>query len=140
MSNDDVVTLDGPSAQLPWPVEEAEALLADKTPWGLGPPPDGSPNQMGRFCRLAGSVNAYLREGAMERAGSIFWESEPSAAYERYTTQVLLDALFYACRAEHFNYGAIKSGEPILRAILQEVVRRVQSDHPPTFVVAPKAP
>jgi hypothetical protein len=75
----------------------------------------------------------------MEQASSIFWESEPGAAYERYTTQVLLDTLFFACRAEHFNYRAIKSGEPKLRAILQEVVRRVRSDHPPTFGLPPKA-
>jgi hypothetical protein len=35
MSNDDVVVLDGHSTGPTWPVEEAEALLADPTPWGL---------------------------------------------------------------------------------------------------------
>jgi hypothetical protein len=139
VSNDDVVVLDGYQAIGPtWPVEEAEALLADPTPWGVGPPPDRGPNQMARFCRLAGWVNAYLREGAMEKARSIFWAAEPEVTYERHTTQLLLDALFFSCRADHFNYGAIKAAEPELRAILQEVVRRVRSEHPPTFVLPPK--
>lgn len=76
----------------------------------------------------------------MEQARSLFWEVAPGATYERYSTQMLLDALFFACRADHFNYGAIKAAEPNLRAILQEVVRRVRSDHPPTFVLPPNAP
>ncbi len=138
MSNDDVVVLDGPFAQLPWPVEEAETLLADTTPWGLGEDERG-PNQTGRFCHLAQYVNGYLRGH-----DSLFWvlpildEVDAVGSYAKYSTQDLLDILFVMCRAERFTYGVIKRDEPRLRRLLQEVVRRVRSDHPPTFVLPPK--
>jgi hypothetical protein len=60
---------------------------------------------------------------------------DAGAAYEEYATQELLDVLFVACRTDRFRSGTLKAEEPRLRLLLQEVVRRVHSVSPPTFVV-----
>jgi hypothetical protein len=136
-SSDDVVVLDGPFAQLPWPVEEAEALLADATPWGLGEYERG-PTQDGRLCRLAQYVDGYQHGHEEYEWVSSVLDGMDAGSSARYHTQDLLDVLFFMCRAEHFNTGSIKDEEPRLRRVLQEVVRRVRSDHPPRFVLGPK--
>ncbi|HET8911707.1 MAG TPA: hypothetical protein VFN23_09610, partial [Ktedonobacteraceae bacterium] len=53
-----------------------------------------------------------------------------------YTTQELLDGIFWLSRAEHFSYGVTRAKEAQLRQALQEVVHRVHSATPPTFLLA----
>lgn len=134
MGSADSVMLDGPSAEESWPLRAAEALLTDETPWGLGPNERG-PNQTVQFCRLAACVNAHKRGRTYTWAYSLLDRVDAGAAYEEYSTQELLDVLFVACRTDRFRSGTLKAEEPRLRLLLREIVRRVRSDSPPTFLV-----
>ena len=139
MSGDEVVVLDGPSAdQSRWPVEEAEAILADQTPL-VRETAEGGPVQP-RFFPLAAWVNPYRRTGAFDRAIAILHELGTGASCTLYSTQELLDVLFLGFRADHWQSGLDQGDEHRVRLALQEVVRRVRSAYPPTFILPAKAP
>ncbi|MGO8946921.1 MAG: hypothetical protein ACLQUY_04500 [Ktedonobacterales bacterium] len=63
------------------------------------------------------------------------WDDDLCRTCASYSTQDPLDALFFAARGDRFNYGLTCRVEPQLRVMLQEVVRRVQSEDPPQFEV-----
>lgn len=136
------VKLDGIFATDPWPLELARSLLRDPLPWGTwwpGHPEEHRPTRYADFNRLALQVTAYKRHRPGVSWG-VSWsnpvrDEDLDQALERYSTQDLLDALFFATRGDRFNYGLICRLEPRLRLILQEVVRRVQSEEPPQFEV-----
>ncbi|HEX3641618.1 MAG TPA: hypothetical protein VHV10_10030 [Ktedonobacteraceae bacterium] len=127
-----------------WPVELAEEILAKPLPWG--PPIYGLgsgyvddptlPDQSGTFYDLAVSVNGYDRHGD----GGVAWASpieeniKTGGSYAEISTQDLLDIVFFYCRGERFCDGLIRSVEPLLRIMIQEVVQRVRSETPPTFI------
>lgn len=138
------VQLDGRCATTPWPVDLAVSLLQDSAPWGAWWPghlDDERPNRQADFNRLAMQVAAYTRHPLGSAWRNPLWDDELGRTRESYATQDLLDALFYAARADRFNYGLVCRFESRLRLIVQEVVRRVQSEAPPHFAVtsAPKS-
>ncbi|GER86268.1 hypothetical protein KDW_04300 [Dictyobacter vulcani] len=128
-----------------WPVELAEALLASPLSWGpptyaLGIGYVDDPqleDQSDGFIQLAMCVDsAYDRHGeAGQWANPILRQVKAEAPYEELSTQDLLDVVFLSWRGERFCDGLIRQREPLLRAILQEVVRRIRSDAPPVFIV-----
>ncbi|GHO89154.1 hypothetical protein [Dictyobacter formicarum] len=131
-----------------WPVERAEALLASPLPWGpptyaLGIGYVDDPklgDQAQDFMGLAMCVDgAYNRHGNMGQAwkwaNPILRQVETRTSYEGLSTQDLLDVVFLSCRGERFSDGLIRQRESLLRAIIQEVVRRICSDAPPVFIV-----
>ncbi|GER89035.1 hypothetical protein KDW_31970 [Dictyobacter vulcani] len=128
-----------------WPVELAEALLASPLSWGpptyaLGIGYVDDPqreDQSDGFIQLAMCVDgAYNRHSeAGQWANPILRQVEVEASYEELSTQDLLDVVFLVCRGERFCDGLIRQHEPQLRAILQEVVRRIHADAPPVFIV-----
>ena len=110
----------------------AVSLLQDPAPWGSWWP--GHPdNQRPNFNRLALQVNGYHRHPFGQSWRSPVRDDDLSRTCASYSTQDPLDALFHAARADRFNYGLVCRLEPQLRLILQEVVRRVQSEDPPQF-------
>jgi len=126
-----------------WSVEIAEEILAKPLPWG--PPTYGSggyiedptlPDQSGVFYDLAVSVNGYDRH----RDGGVAWASpieeniKTGGSCVETSTQDLLDIVFFYCRGERFCDGLIRSAEPLLRTMIQEVVQRVHSETPPMFI------
>lgn len=127
---------------LRWPVEMAEEILAKPLPWGpptyaLGIYVDDPrlPDQSDMFYELAVSVNGYdrHRDGAAW-ASPIEENIKAGGTCVEISTQDLLDIVFFYCRGERFCDGLIRSVEPLLRAIIQEVVQRISSETPPTFV------
>jgi hypothetical protein len=94
------------------------------------------PDQSGAFYDLAVSVNGYDRH----RDGGVAWASpiqeniKEGGSYAEILTQDLLDIVFFYCRGERFCDGLIRSVEPLLRIMIQEVVQRVHSETPPTFI------
>jgi hypothetical protein len=131
-----------------WPVERAEALLANPLPWG--PPTYASGNrlfddpkledQSDGFIQLAMCVDGgYNRHGDIGKAGKwvnpILRQVKVENSYEGLSTQDLLDVIFLSCRGERFCDGLIRQRELLLRAIIQEVVRRIYTDTPPVFIV-----
>ncbi len=131
-----------------WPVETAEKLLANPSPWGppayalgLGYIDDPhQPDQSSEFLTLAYCVNgAYERHGgdmgeAWKWANPLIERFKEGSSCTAYSTQDLLDLVFLYARGEHFSDGLIRSVEPILREMVQEVVRRVRSPQPPVFL------
>lgn len=128
---------------LRWPVELAEEILAKPLPWG--PPTYGLgiyiddptlPDQSDTFYDLAVSVNGYdrHRDGRAAWAPPIEENIKAGGSCTHISTQDLLDIVFFYCRGERFCDGLIRSAEPLLRAIIQEVVQRVHSDTPPLFI------
>jgi hypothetical protein len=132
MSRDRVV-LDGLHTDEDWPVELAESLIADQTPWGLGIGESGHSQSM-KFYRLARCVNAHNRHHGGYEWAHLALEAIESHSSEAYSTQDLLDIVCLVCRADHFRNGTVRTEEPRLRLVLQEVVQRVHSDAPPIFV------
>jgi hypothetical protein len=132
-----------------WPVELAEKLLTSPLSWGppayaLGIGYIGDPKQLDQssdFFELARCVDgAYERHGgdmgeAWNWANSIIKNMKERGSSAQYTTQDLLDIVFLHSRGERFSDGLIRSAEPILRNIVQEVVRRVHSSSSPVFLV-----
>jgi hypothetical protein len=130
----DTVVLDGATAKLPWPLELAEDLLADASPWGPAiTGPDDS--RYADVWRLAAYVNAYHRHPPKSEWDHPLRDDALVAQLHRSTTQQLLDAFFLGVRGEHFNYGFTRRLEPQLRMILGEVVRRVRTADPPDFAL-----
>ncbi|GHO66797.1 hypothetical protein KSC_056890 [Ktedonobacter sp. SOSP1-52] len=131
----DIVFLDGYAANGPWPLELAEAFLD-------APSPDRAVHA---FLQLASWVNAYNREepdplNPIDRPGAfkVARQIEQVSSLTRFCTQDLLDALFYFYRRDYWTSGdgsSIVEVLPKLREIVREVVRRVRSDQPPTFVL-----
>jgi hypothetical protein len=131
----DIVILDGYAATEFWPLELAEAFLSAPTPG----------RAMDIFSQLAYWVNAYNRQepdpanpigqpGAFVVASQI----EQASSLTNFGTQALLDTLFYFGRRDYWTYGdgsSIKEALPKIHDIVQEVVRRVRSDQPPTFIL-----
>ncbi|GCE27593.1 hypothetical protein KDA_30770 [Dictyobacter alpinus] len=128
-----------------WPVELAETLLDNPLSWGpptyalgIGYVDDPKPeDQYDGFIQLAMCVDgAYNRHSeAGQWANPILRQVKVKASYEELSTQDLLDVVFLVCRGERFCDGLIRQHEPQLRAIIQEVVRRIHSDVPPVFTV-----
>ena len=130
-----------------WPVELAEKLLASPLSWG---PPTyvfghyvddpNQPDQFDEFLKLARCVDgAYKRHGgdmgeAWDWANPVIEHVRAGDSCAEYTTQDLLDILFLCLRGDRFSDGLIRSVEPLLRRMLQEVVRRVHSPTPPVFL------
>jgi hypothetical protein len=127
-----------------WPIEIAEQLLASPLPWG---PPNYAlgvgyiddprlPDHASEFIKLAHCVDgAYQRhEKAQEWARATSQKHQATGTWQTVSTQDLLDILFLYARGERFTDGLIRSVEPALRAILQEVVKRVHTNNPPTFL------
>ncbi len=147
----DTVILDGLKRAEEWPVTLAESLLSDSSSWGpdirhsfgasllpdevLATPPE--PERYHDFFTLAYPVNGYNRHD-VEWASTQLDAIKEQKAIHDYTTQELLDLVFIVCRGERFSDGLIRSNEQQLRAMIQEVVRRVRSDTPPTFIVPEK--
>ncbi len=132
------VQLDGLVATTPWPLELAVSLLEDPAAWGLwwpGHPENHLPNRYADFTRLALQVTAYTRHPPASAWRNPLKDDDLSRTFASYSTQDLLDGLFFAARGDHFCYGFIRSQEPQLRLIVQEVVRRVLSEDPPHFEV-----
>jgi len=91
------------------------------------------------FMALASSVDgAYNRHSGKDDPWS--WASTSMAkvkagvSFTEYSTQDLLDIVFLLYRGERFNDGLIREEDPLLRTIVQEVVKRVHSKTPPTFI------
>jgi hypothetical protein len=127
-----------------WPVELAEKLLASQLPWGPAYAFGKSinqPNQLDDVHILAFCVDgAYERHGgdineAWKWAHPLLHHLKSGGSCEQYATQDLLDLVFLNVRLERFSDGHIRSEEALLRDIVREVVRRVQSSHPPVFLV-----
>ena len=130
-----------------WPVELAETLLTNPAPWGppvyapgLGYMKDDyeSPDQFAAFSKLAKCVDGAYNchgEGFGTWMNATVEKLKAGASYEEYSTQDLLDIVFLCCRGERFSDGLIRTAEPLLRTIVQGVVKRVRSDAPPTFIV-----
>ena len=133
----DVVILDGIQRVSRWPLELAESLLKDPTPWGRFWPghPENDPNRQHDYWTLANCVNAYHRHPLGSQWKNPLHDPQLSEHCSTYSTQELLDAIFYIARADHFSYGAIRKHEAHLRQALQEVVRRVHSATPPIFLL-----
>lgn len=132
------VKLDGHFASDSWPLELARSLLRDPLPWGTwwpGHPEEHRPNRHADFNKLALQVTAYTRHPPGVAWHNPIRDESSDQTYASYSTQDLLDALFLAARGDRFNYGLICRLEPRLRLMLQEVVRRVQSEEPPQFEV-----
>ncbi len=89
------------------------------------------------FYKLATSVNGYNRQDA-EWTSTQLDAIKAQKSVNSYTTQELLDIVFIVCRGDRFSDGLIGNSEPQLRAMIQEVVNRVHSDVPPTFIVSEK--
>ncbi|GHO68378.1 hypothetical protein KSC_072700 [Ktedonobacter sp. SOSP1-52] len=131
-----------------WPVELAEKVLASPLPWG---PPTYAfggyiddptqPDQSDDVHALAFCVDgAYEHHGgdigeAWKWARPLLHHLKSGGSCEQYATQDLLDLVFLNVRLERFSDGHIRSEEALLRDIVREVVRRVQSSHPPVFLV-----
>jgi hypothetical protein len=132
------VQLDGQFATAPWPVDVAVSLLHDPAAWGYwwpGHPDNQRPNRHADFNQLALQVTAYHRHLPGSAWSNPLRDEDLRQTFASYSTQDLLDAVFLAARGDRFNYGLICRLEPQLRLILQEVVRRVQSEDPPHFEV-----
>ncbi|GHO52506.1 hypothetical protein [Ktedonobacter robiniae] len=131
----DIVFLDGHAANGPWPLELAETFLD-------APSPDRA---VYTFLQLASWVNAYNREkpnplNPFDRTGAfeVARQIEQASSLTQFCTQGLLDALFYFYRRDYWTNGdgsSIVEALPKLREIVREVVRRVRSDQPPTFIL-----
>ncbi len=131
-----------------WPVELAEQLLASSFPWGppaytlgIGYTDDPQqPDQSNIFLMLAHCVDgAYERHGesmgeAWDWAHPLIERMKASGSYTEYPAQDLLDLVFLHARGERFSDGLIRSAESILREMVREVVQRVHSSTPPTFL------
>lgn len=129
-----------------WAIHLAEKLLANSQPWGppayvLGTYTDDpeQPDQSNEFLKLASFVDgAYERHGdigdAWHWASPILAHIKEIGSCTEYTTQDLLDIVFLCARGERFRDGLIRSTEPTLRVMLQEVVRRVHSSSAPVFL------
>lgn len=132
---DDLVILDGISLVAEWPLELAESLLADPTPWWGSWPgdPTDQPNRGPDYARLANCVYAYCR---YPRRVHLLRDLEVSNC----PTQQLLDALYLEFCCERFGYGSIRRYESRLRQAVQEVVRRAHSEHPPHFFAVTRLP
>ncbi len=122
----DEVLLDGHNEIQEWPVVLARTLLNDSASWAQ--------DRFKDFYYLATCVNGYNRHpfGA-EWGSNLFHAIKSDSMLQKYPTQELLDLLFHMCRADRFNEGLIDHEETLLRKILQEVVKRVESDSPPIF-------
>src|SRR5258708_26311866 len=143
MERDEVLLAQG---RLRWPVELAETLLSNPLPWGppvyaLGRYLDDptQPDQSEMFMTLASSVDgAYHRHGGAgdpwNWASTIMAKVKAEVSFTEYSTQDLLDIVFLHYRGERFNDGLIPAEEPLLRSMVQEVVKRVHSKTPPTFI------
>lgn len=153
---EDIILLDGAEEHVKrWPLELAESLLADDASWGkddsdwleeaLRPKKSTKkkaaksvrePDRFHDFYKLATSVNGYNRhaDDYPTWASALIQSVKAEESCEPHTTQELLDAVFIICRNERFVDGLIISNEPQLRFIIQEVVRRVRSNTPPTFI------
>ncbi len=57
------------------------------------------------------------------------WSQLPPRSVEEFLAELEQE------EQERFAVSQIRSNEPLLRAIVREVVRRVRSDSPPTFIV-----
>jgi hypothetical protein len=129
----DIVLLDGPDAPSEWPLALAESLLQDPTPWGI-PLRRGAANRYQDAHRLATCVNMYHRLQAGTPWRNPIQDPALADHLARYTTQELLDGVFWGVRGERFSAGLTLEVEPRLRLAVAEVVRRIHSDTPPTFV------
>jgi hypothetical protein len=74
-------------------------------------------------------------KGAWKWAGTILHHLKAGGSSEQYATQDVLDLVFLNVRLERFSDGHIRSEEALLRDIVREVVRRVQSSCAPVFLV-----
>lgn len=130
-----------------WPIELAEALLANPLPWGpptyalgIGYVDDPKlPDQSDAFLELASCVNgAYERHDdigeAWKWANTILPPEKAGISSTECSTQDMLDIVFLYSRGERFCDGLIRENEPLLRSIVQEVVQRMNSDTPPEFI------
>lgn len=147
----DTVILDGLEPIQEWPITLAESLLSDDATWGTNTRDSYAasflPNterqalpereRFEDFYKLATSVNGYNRHD-VEWASTQLDAIKAQKAVNGYTTQELLDIVFIVCRGDRFSEGLISRSELQLRAMIQDVVRRVRSDTPPTFIVAKK--
>lgn len=131
---EDLVLLDGLSFVWEWPLELAESLLAesllaDPTPWG-GPwwgDPKKRPHRGTEFARLVNCVYGYCRYQKPVR----LLKDPP---FSTCTTQKILDGIYFIFRFERFAENISGENETLKRQALQEVVRRVHSEHPPRFL------
>ncbi len=148
----DTVILDSFERIQEWPVALAESLLRDNATWGTYTRDSFAasflPNaerqalpeheRFEDFYKLAVSVNGYNRHDVEWASTQLDAINKAQKAVNSYTTQELLDLVFIVCRQERFSDGLISRSELQLRAMIQEVVRRVRSDAPPTFIVSEK--
>lgn len=123
------VLLDGNSFVSNWPLDQAEALLADQTPWWGTWPRDASDeaDPKARYIWLANCVHGYCRYPKLTHL-----LREPLIAAS--STQQLLDGIYFLFRRERFQGEACAWAEPLFRQALHEVVQRIHSPHPPQFL------
>jgi hypothetical protein len=127
MDKDEVI-LDGQNEIQQWPITLAQRLLDDTTSWAGG-------ERFQDFYYLATCVTGYNRHPFGSKWGpNLLNNIKSEGIQEKHTTQELLDLMFHICRADRFNDGLIKTEEPQLRRIVQEVVQRIESSSPPTFI------
>src|SRR5262249_3040026 len=100
----DVVVLDGPNAPPVWPLALAESLLADPTPWG-SPADTLIKDRYQDAHRLATCVNMYHRHPPGTPWRNPIQDPELAEHLAQYTTQELLDGVFWGVRGERFNEG-----------------------------------
>ena len=103
------VHLDGLLATTPWPMDLAVSLLQDPAPWGTwwpGHPDHQRPNRHADFNRLALQVTAYHRHPPGSGWRNALRDDDLRQTGASYSTQELLDALFFAARGDRFNDGS----------------------------------
>jgi hypothetical protein len=92
--------------------------------WG---DPKETPNRGSEFAQLVNCVHGYCRYPK-----PVHLLKEPS--FSTYTTQKILDGLYFIFRFERFADSTSGKNEPLKRQAVQEVVRRVHSEYPPCFL------
>lgn len=140
---EDLVILDGISLVSEWPLELAESLLDDSTPWWGSWPgdPTDEPNRGPDFAQLVNCVYGYCRYAHKGDLKLLYGASSDfSTRCSISPTQQILDALYFTIHRERFGYGHIRKHERLMRQALQEVVSRVHSEHPPQFLAVTRLP
>lgn len=127
---EDPVFLDGNSFVSQWPLELAESLISDLTPWWDSWPKNAKDetDQKANYIRLAHCVYGYHR---YPKPTHLLKDQQ---LFSTHSTQMLLDGMYFIFCFERFQGNAISAYEPFFRQALQEVVRRVYSAHPPHFL------
>ncbi len=131
MNIQEMVLLDGGHRESEWPIEIALQLIKDPIPWL--PLEESGQSQLPLFGYVASFVNGYKRYE--ESVAPIMKVLGENGSFENFTTQQLLDTLFFVWRRyRHIGSTLTKESELQLRKMLFIVVSRISSENPPVFI------